>query len=265
MSLRRLVALAGLFLILGCGIAAAAPGADLAAHRAMYELKLESSRGSNVIAASGNMPYQVQDACDGWAVRQRLQMTITNSDGQEIRMVSDYATWESKDGRRLRFRTRQTTDEAVTSDIEGEAKLDGSAGGTVHYTAPKMAVKTLPAGTLLPMAHTAAILAAAAEGKRFMAVPLFDGTTANGAQDTFITVTAWNGPQPNERWPDLAKLPSAHVHVAFFDRDATTATPDYEVAMRYWKNGVADDLEMDFGDFVMAGKLVQFKLLPHGC
>ena len=40
------------------------------------------------------MGYEVIDACDGWAVRQRLQMTVTNRDGQDIEMVSDYATWE---------------------------------------------------------------------------------------------------------------------------------------------------------------------------
>ena len=32
--------------------------------------------------------------------------------------------------------------------------------------------------------------------------------------------------------------------------------------MRYWENGVADDLRMDFGDFVMDGKLTQLKLPP---
>ena len=42
------------------------------------------------------MGYEVIDACDGWAVRQRLSMTLTNSEGQDIQMVSDYATWESR-------------------------------------------------------------------------------------------------------------------------------------------------------------------------
>jgi hypothetical protein len=27
--------------------------------------------------------------------------------------------------------------------------------------------------------------------------------------------------------------------------------PTYQVGMRYWENGVADNLQMDFGDFVM--------------
>ena len=56
------------------------------------------------------MGYEVTDACDGWAVRQRLTMTITNADGQDIQMASDYATWESKDGLKFRYHMRQTTD-----------------------------------------------------------------------------------------------------------------------------------------------------------
>jgi len=55
------------------------------------------------------------------------------------------------------------------------------------------------------------------------------------------------------------------VHVAFFDHDADGQQPDYEVSMRYWANGVADDLNMDFGDFVMKGRLSELVVVPPGC
>jgi hypothetical protein len=267
----RLRTLAVAALVLGLskpGLAGAPPTAaiDLAAHRALYQLKLESARGGDVTAASGTMAYEVQDACDGWAVVQRLQMTITNRDGQDVEMLSEYTTWESKDGLRLRFRTKQTTDQAVTSDIAGEASLKGTGEpGAAHFTSPDEATKPLPAGTLFPMKHTEALLKAAEQGKKFLAVPLFDGTTASGAQDSSIVVTKWQGSQP-DAWPDLAKLPSGRFHIAFFDTGPENQQPDYEVGMRYWSNGVADNLDMDFGDFVMAGKLAEFKLLTrHGC
>src|SRR5215471_5972046 len=140
-----------------------------AAHRAFYTLTLSSSRGGDVIAASGTMGYEVIDACDGWAVRQRLSMTLTNTDGQDIQMVSDYATWESKDGLKFRFHMKQTTDTAVTSQTDGEASLQRPGGpGEVHYTSPDDSTKKLVPGTLFPMAHTAAIIAAARDGKRFV-------------------------------------------------------------------------------------------------
>jgi hypothetical protein len=238
---------------------------DLAAHRALYDLKLDSSHGGDVTSATGTMAYEVQDACDGWATQQRLQMTITNRDGQDVNMLSDYTTWESKDGLKLRFRMRQTTDKAVTSDVEGDATLPATgAPGTAHFTSPGNSTKPLPAGTLFPMMHTEALLKAAQSGKKFLAVPLFDGTTADGAQDSSIVVNGWTT-KPEGEWPDLAKLPSGKFHIAFFDRQPDKQQPDYEVSMRYWDNGVADDLDMNFGDFVMAGKLAEFKLLPHGC
>jgi hypothetical protein len=239
--------------------------ADLAAHRAVYTLSLANARSGDVAGASGRMAYEVIDACDGWAVRQRLQMTITNRDGQDIQMLSDYTTWESKDGRRLRFRMRQTTDTAVTSEVAGRATLDrAGGGGEAHYELPANTTKSLPEGTLFPMSHTAAILTAAEAGKRFLALPLFDGTSADGAQDSFIVITSWDPPAAN-KWPLLSELPSGRVHVAFFDRTPATLEPDYEVAMRYWKNGVADDLQMDFGDFVMSGKLAEFHPEKSGC
>jgi hypothetical protein len=257
------IALAWLGLAAGAMPTAAA--ATLAGHRALYDLVLETAKGGDIVAAKGRMSYEVEDACDGWTTRQRLEMLISNRDGQDIQMVSDYATWESTDGHRFRFHMKQTTDTAVASQTEGEATT-GPEGGEVHYTLPSESTKTLPPGTLLPMAHTAAIIDAARAGKKFIGIPLFDGTSEQGGQDTSITVLDYK-PAGDEgaKWPDLLKLPSAHVHVAFFDRKADSTTPEYEVGMRYWANGVGDNMRMDFGTFVMDATMSQFALLPRHC
>ena len=238
---------------------------NLLSHRALYDLHLDSEKHGDVQAASGSMTYEVQDTCDGWASRQRLKMNITNAEGQQIEMLSDYTTFESKDGHNMRFRMRQTTDQAVTSDVEGDAKLDASgSGGEAHYTLPHDATAALPRGTLFPTAHTVALLAAGAAGKKFITLPLFDGTTEKGAQDSSVAITSWNTPQKS-KWPQLTKLDGGHVHLAFFNRDIDGAQPDYEVSMRYWVNGVADDLAMNFGNFVMDGSMKEFTPLEGGC
>jgi hypothetical protein len=263
----RLSAACAAFLLLVSGsVWDAANAADMAAHRALYKLTRDSGRAGDVVAASGKMGYEVIDACDGWAVRQRLEMTLTNHEGQDIQMVSDYATWESKDGLSFRFHMKQTTDTAVTSETDGDAKLERPGGpGEAHYTAPDEATKELPAGTLFPMAHTEAILAGAQAGKKFLSLPLFDGTVDAGAQDSFVTILGGMIEPHKEKWPALSSLPSARVRIAFFDRDPATITPDYQVGMRYWENGVADDLQMDFGDFVMNGTMTEFDLQPRHC
>ncbi|MGH7153689.1 MAG: EipB family protein, partial [Acetobacteraceae bacterium] len=119
---RREVLAAALLLTAAPALAAETP-IRLIAHRALYRMTFGKARSSDVVGATGTMGYEVIDACDGWAVRQRLAMTLTNTDGQDIQMVSDYATWESKDGLKFRFHIKQTTDTAVTSQTDGEASL----------------------------------------------------------------------------------------------------------------------------------------------
>jgi hypothetical protein len=237
----------------------------LLAHKALYTLTLDTAKSGDVVAARGTMGYEVTDACDGWAVRQRLTMTITNADGQDIQMASDYATWESKDGLKFRYHMRQTTDTAVTSQTDGEASLQKVGGpGEARYTSPHDATSALPVGTVFPMAHTAAIIAAARDKKHFATLPLFDGTDENGVEDSFVVVLDWKSPMQN-KWPVLAPLPSTRVHIAFFDHGPRAVTPTYEVGMRYWENGVADDMKMNFGDFVMNAKMKEFAPQPRHC
>lgn len=238
---------------------------NMLAHRALYTLTLSGTKGGDIVAARGTMGYEVTDACDGWAVRQRLRMTITNADGQDIEMASDYATWEAKDGLRFRFHMRQTTDTAVTSQTDGEASLKSAGGpGEAHYTTPKEMTAQLPAGTVFPMAHTAAIIAAARDKKHFLNLPLFDGTDENGLEDSFIVILDWKPPM-QVKWPALASLPSTKVRLSFFDHQPTAMTPTYEVGMRYWENGVADNMDMDFGDFVMKATMKEFAPQPRHC
>ena len=250
-------------MLAGPATALAAP-VELAAHRATYTLSLDNPRDGNVSAVHGTMAYEVTDACDGWAVRQRLDMTLSSRDGQDVQMVSDYLTWESKDGSKLRFHMKQTTDNAVTEQVEGSASKPAPGGaGEIHYTLPADKTMAIPAGTLFPMAHTAAIIAAAEAGKKFLTLPLFDGTGADGAQNTSVFISSWGGPSAAP-YPALAELPSGRVRVAFFARNDQAQEPDYEVGMRYWANGVADDLNMDFSDFVVDGKLATFtQPAPH--
>lgn len=243
-----------------------------AAHQAMYELTLDKSTSEDLSGARGTMAYDVADACDGWATRQRLDLTLTNRDGQDVHMISDYTTWESKDGLSMRFRMKQSTDAAVTDQAEGEAHLDSVGGpGTIHYTVPEERDMAMPAGTLFPMGHTEAILNGASEGKKFMSLPIFDGTGTKGTQDSSVVVLGWGPPGPAP-FPALEGLASGRVHIAFFDRGVSDAaatkpagSPDYEVSMTYWANGVADGLHMHFTDFLMNGRLREFALLASHC
>jgi len=273
MTLRR--PLTAALLALGVAFAlparAAEPGTEaMIGHRAAYRLTLDKVReNSDIARAEGVMLYEVIDSCDGWATRQRFQLRLTDRDGQDVETTSDYSTFETKDGKRIRFSLTQTSQGAVSQRIAGDAEVTGE-GGTVRYTEPETKQEDLPKGTLLPMLHTVRSLAAARANTRILVVPLFDGTSADGAQDTTTIISAWTLPQPNAKFPDLAKLGSARMRVAFFDRNAGGAgggasAPDYEVGLRYFENGVADEMQMDFGEFSVNGALQELALLPNPC
>ena len=243
-----------------------AMAADLAAHRALYKLTLASSRGA-VSDARGTMAFELVDACEGWATRQRLRINTTTDAGQNIEIGLDYATFESKDGLSLRFNMRQTTETAVSSETEGQASVPaaGATGaGEARYTSPEAKTLALPPGTIMPNTHTIAVIDAARAGKKFLAIPLFDGTSADGAQDTSVAIFSWDKPAPH-KYEVLSSLPSSRMRIAFFDRKKGSTTPDYELGIRYWENGIADEISMDFGDFVMRAVLQELTVLPKAC
>jgi hypothetical protein len=105
-------------------------------------------------------------------------------------------------------------------------------------------------------------------GRRLLNAPLFDGTSDEGAQDTTTIVTGWAAAQGQPRFPLLANQASGRMRIAFFARgDATggASAPDYEVGLRYFENGVADELVMDFGEFTVTGRLLELTPIPGGC
>jgi len=237
----------------------------LVSHRAAYQLALASARaGSDVQGAEGAMYYEIVDHCDGWSSQQRFTLTVMQRDGSAFEMGSDYVTFESADGSRMRHRLRQTSDGQVTQTIVGEARVRPQ-GGVVRYREPDEAQVALPRGTLLPQRHTVRLIQAALAGQRRFLVPVFDGTTAQGAQDVNTVIGNRLPPFANDRFPALRGQPSWRMRIAYFERDSQTPTPEYELGLRYFSNGIADEIRMDFGEFIVEGKLTELEVVPRRC
>ncbi|GBQ67673.1 hypothetical protein AA103196_1738 [Ameyamaea chiangmaiensis NBRC 103196] len=243
---------------------AGAPAAAgrLAAHRVIYDLTLEHVSGGSVMAASGTMSYTVEATCGGWAVQQRLHLTTASRDGGSSDLTSDYATLESLDGRHFVFDMRQGPTGGAREEIKGDAALNQDGAGTASYTLPKASRVALPKGTLFPMHHTAAIVDAAASGQPWISPLLFDGTGVGGALSTFALFGHWGAPSPEPIAPSMAAMASGPVHVSYFGLKPGVSLPDFESIQRYYDNGVADRLHLDFGDFRMQASVRDFHLLP---
>jgi len=208
----------------------------------------------------------VVDGCTGWGSTQHLTLLIRNIDGSLTKTVSDYITWETKDGKTLTFTLRESDNDGKEQiDDAGTATHTGADdSGVIAYTTPAGTTLKMPPGTLFPMAHTSTLLAASREGEKFISPLLFDGTTADGVQATFVAILGHHGPEKNIFAP-LSAIPSSDVDIAFFERKNDDENPDFRTSMRYFEDGVATNLVLDFGDFVMTGKLVALTIPPSPC
>jgi uncharacterized protein (DUF2141 family) len=233
---------------------------------AYYDLTLAKVRTHDVTGATGQMRFSVADGCTGWGTTQHMTLLIRNADGSLTKTVTDYITWETKDGNLLTFtlRERDNDGKTVIDDAGTAIHTASDDSGTITYSTPANRLMTMPPGTLFPMAHTQAILNAGISGQKFISVPLFDGTTDDGAQHTFVALLGRNPPAANP-FPDLAKLSSTDVDIAFYERKNTDENPDFRSQMRYYDDGVTTDMLLDFGDFVMRGTLDHLTIPPSTC
>ncbi|HUI35713.1 MAG TPA: cell envelope integrity EipB family protein [Stellaceae bacterium] len=244
---------------------AGAADAEINAHRAIYTMTLGTSRtDSGVTGARGAMAYQWGETCDGWTVEQRYKLTLSYAESQDVVIVSNFVTWESKDGLRYRFNQKETRDGTVDEEIRGEAQLDGPGkGGKITFEMPQPKTMTLPPGALFPSAHTILLLAKAQAGENFVSRQVFDGATVEGA--VLVTAAIGGKVQPDPNDPLKAPIlqhPGWRVRLAFFPADVNEEKPDYELGMLLLDNGVSRDMLIDYGDYTIKAKLDSIEPLP---
>jgi len=237
----------------------------LTGQHALYNLSLSKLRTHDITGATGQMSFDVVDGCTGWATTQHMTLIIRNVDGSLNKSVTDYITWETKDSKTLTFTLRESDNDGKEQiDSAGSATRKPDGSGVITYTTPADTQLSLPPGTLFPMQHTDALLAAGRNGQSFIAPPLFDGTTTDGAQATFVTVLGNHNPEKTA-WPALDTIPSTDVDIAFYERKNDDENPDFRTSMRYFEDGVATDMIMDFGNFEMTAKLAKLSIPPSPC
>jgi hypothetical protein len=265
---RRLIGLMAFGVLL---IASPAGAVDIAPHRALYSLTLDSTKKANggVSAASGAMYYEWGEACDGWTVDQRFRLRVVYAEEGAVTINSSLLTWESKDGLRYKFNEKRLRNGNVEDDIHGEAHLDDKdKGGVAQFDKPDQTKLTLLPGVLFPTAHTLVLIERAQAKDTFLARKVFDGAAVENAGQ----ITAVIGPQlkpdakPSKPLDNpLLQRPSWRVSLAFFPADSNkgdTETPDYQLTMRLLDNGVSQDMTLDYGDYMLKAKLDDIEALP---
>ena len=109
----------------------------LASHRAVYDLKLSSTRGKRSMnAVRGRILYDFSgSACEGYALQFRQVSELDSGEGKVI--VSDLraTSWEDGSARRLRFHSQNFFDDNLRDQVDGQAERE-AGGVSVQLKAP---------------------------------------------------------------------------------------------------------------------------------
>lgn len=236
-------------------------------HKALYRIEMISKRSSaQVLNISGEMFFALKSTCDAWTTDHRFNLLYEYADSAPMRITSDFTTYERHAGDSFDFNSRRRRDGALYEELRGQAMIADGAG-TADYTMPQDLEFELPAGTLFPMAHTASVLRAAREGKKFFAATIFDGSDEEGPAE----VTAFIGKPVNamaQMAPGsgidtaLINTPAWQMRLAFFPLNSAESEADYEMNIVLHDNGVISDMAVDYKDFSVTQKLVALEALP---
>ncbi len=234
-------------------------------HRAIYDLKLSrTEENSNVTQARGYFEFEWADACSGWTVLHKTRLKVDYSDGRHLDFGASHKSWEAKDGKTYQFFIKRDYNGSTVEEVRGEAERgEGERRGTARFSLPEERELMLPKGAIFPTQHSLELLEAATEGRLPLWRIMFDGSGDDGLYG--ISAALVGGLAPGEEMGDVAgkmqEAASWRIQLAFFDMNDRTGVPQSEQALRFYSNGVVDELELDYGDFVVKAHLREFTAL----
>lgn len=253
-------------LVASCALSLAWPAASapaLLGHQAIYDLSMvRADNGSGIENVEGRIAIEWSRQCDGYILNQRVVMRLDNVQGKTT--ISDYrvAAWESLDGTRFRYSLRNEVDGKAVEIFDGKARLQAPGGaGEARFDEPEDTVLALPEGTLFPTAHILAILEAVSAGEQTLARLTFDGSDAEQVINAFAVIGAKRRETPKalKKFELLAAKPHWPIRIGFFKHNRSGGAPEVELDMLLFENGVLGQLELDYGDFSVAGVLTKLE------
>jgi hypothetical protein len=246
----------------------AAIATGLVAHRAIYDLELkDASERSGISGMYGRMVYEFDGSyCGGFTTNFRF---VTQIDTGDAVRVSDQQTktFENlKDGK-FTFDTKSFTDDQLDKEVNGAAE-DRAEGVKVDLKQPSSRELQL-AESRFPTEHMLDVIQNAKSGKRFFEARVFDGSD-DGDKSLVTTTVVGRQVTPASDEADagnagaFAKAAFWPVTIAYFNENAKSdALPVYRMSFKLYENGITRDLTMDYGDFVLTGKLAKLELLDR--
>jgi len=247
----------------------------LAPHVAIYDLKLTSSRGKRSLeGVRGRIVYDFSgSACDGYALNFRQVTELDSGEGKVALSDLRTSTWEEGEGKSFRFTSENYMDDQKISQVDGQADR---AKSDVAVKLNKPESKNFDAGVVVfPTEHMRLLIEAAHAGKSLLEVAVYDGSEQGEKIYQSLSVIG-RRIEPDRKPEDaaadkdaLAGLARWPVTISYFDKVAKKAddepgeqTPIYAIAFEMYENGISRSLKLDYGDFVIDGKMSSLEVKP---
>src|SRR5260221_5323807 len=149
----RPIPLIWLVSMLGAG---AADAASIAAHRAIYDLKLlKAGANASLSAVEGRLAFEVQGSiCEGWTVNFRMVNRFSPTDGDLKTIDTQSTEFESGDGLDMQYEEKEFVDRKLSTTTRikvSRASHDIEASGELSGDTPKPF--TVPSGAFFPEQH----------------------------------------------------------------------------------------------------------------
>jgi hypothetical protein len=248
--------------------AAVVSPAQLAPHRAVYDLTLgQASGGKAPAAARGRIAFDFSgSACEGYVQNFRQITELQPSEGPARLSDMRSATFEGGDGKDFRFRIETRLDNVPSEDIDGKAKKTGGASMSVDLAKPKQSSLALDGGALFPTEHLRHILGAASGGESILEAKVYDGS-GDGEKvfDTLAVIGKPTSGAVSEKAAQIKTLEGLRrwpVAISYFEPGKRDEQPVYVLSFDLYENGVSRALKLDYGDFVLTGEMTDLALLP---
>ena len=252
-------------------IAPAHAAPKLAPFRAVYDLSLKNAtEKSGIERMTGRMAYEFRGSpCDGYTATLRF---VTQTDHKEFSRLDDQqtTTFEDSEGKNYRFVNRFFVDQKLEREVTGDATRNESEV-SVELEKPEPGTFELGA-TQFPTQHLLELLQKAQVGENFYETSLFEGNDAD-PKAMITTVVIGKPTEPSKDDLEAAALGSLAgkkywpIDMAYFDgsNEGGEETPEVRISFKLYDDGFQRDFFWDYGDFSLAGKLVNVTMLePSG-
>ena len=249
--------------------AALNPG-ELAAHRAVYELKLAQTRSkSGAVSARGRILYDFSgNVCDGYKLDFRQVSELDNGEGKVTLSDLRSSSWEDGAAKAYTFNSQNYVNERLVDAVDGRAERSQDAVA-VTLAKPKDRKLSLDHAIIFPTEHVRRIIEAAREGKSILEFPVYDGSETGEKIYNTLTVIG-HEIAPTDRVPHdaaagqaaLANMKRWPVTVSYFDKSGKAAEqlPVYAISFELYENGISRALMLDYNDFAISGELTTLEI-----